>query len=430
MPTSRRTVVFFLGIGGATVASLTAAGFLYRAVDRGSFSDLQGGGPFEPWREWQEGRLLDSEGVALAGTLAASSLNTQPWLFRLERHVVDLYLNRRSYALFIDPYDRDVLLGLGCCIENMMTAAEGLGTPASLRYFPNPDNSDHVARLTLGTGAPNETPRFLAIANRHTNRSRYHRDRMPSASILATLKRLSPSGSASFRLFAAESPAGQSFIEGTLAATEEFTSDPSMMTESFRWFRQTMDQVKAARDGTSFLSSGLTDLQVRTGIALPDINMNSYSQMWLETTRNDQMPYTPMFGLLCVDDLSNPTHLLEAGRLLQRLHLEVTARNLALQPLSQMNRIADREEARGGLPVFRERLASLSGGQGYVVLGLRLGYPKRPARISPRRPFPTVLVPRLGPLRPTHVHGAPPPSGPSKAPNPRMNGPVSNPPKK
>lgn len=446
MPTSRRTVVFFLGVGGAMVATVTAAGFVYRAADRGSFSDLRSGEPFEPWREWRERRYQGAEAVALAGTLAANSHNTQPWLFAVTGDTIDLYANRQSHMLFLDAYDRELLMGLGCCIENMAVAAEGLGKPATVSLFPNPSNTDHVARLTFGPGMPVETPRFLAIGSRRTHRGHYLRDRPLPANMLTSLNQLSPSGPARVILFPAESALGQAFAKGTIEATESIIADPSLLTERYHWFRQTLDQVRATRDGLSFIGSGLTDMQVRAGMALPDIDAASYGQFWLDETRNTHVATAPMFGLISVDDESNPAHLLEAGRLLERLYLEATALGLGFQPLSQMNLMADREQARGRQPLFTDRVRQLAAGtQGAMVVGLRLGFSNMLPRASPRRPFHNALVRHTSIMR-TQASAAAPlpqPTGPApigaKAASPGratsppqpgdvppMKGPVSN----
>lgn len=415
MATSRRNFVFFLGIGGATVATLTAAGFLYRAADRGSFSDLQSGRPFEPWHEWQRQRLPGTEGVALAGTLAASSFNTQPWLMRLDGDVIDLFFNRRSYTVFLDPFERQALIGLGTCVENMATAAEGLGRSVSIALFPDASDPEHIARLTLTAAAPKATPRFLAIGNRHTNRSAYDPAHLPPPDVMTALNSLSLNGPVRFSLFPANSQKGRAFIEGTNLATRAALVDPAMLAEQLRWFRQTMDQVRATMDGISFIGMGLTDLQVRTAMAMPEFGAEDYAQLWLDQTTKVQMPSSPLFGLIAVDQIHDPAQMIEAGRLLQRLHLEATAQGLAFQAIAQMNWMADREEARGGSQDFVERITVLAGDLGTMVLGLRLGYASRQARASARRAFPSVLLPRIRPLR--------------SAPERPARGPVTNRPK-
>ncbi|MCH8686064.1 hypothetical protein [Pedomonas mirosovicensis] len=145
------------------MATLTAAGFVYRAVDRGSFSNLQDGRAYESWVEWQLGRVHGIEAVALAGTLAPSNFNTQPWLIRVYDNTIDLFFNHHSYTALLDPFNRVALMGLGACIENMVVGARGLGHPASVTLFPNGPADDTVARLSLGSAPLRKRPTFTPL---------------------------------------------------------------------------------------------------------------------------------------------------------------------------------------------------------------------------------------------------------------------------
>lgn len=420
MPTSRRNFVFFLGIGGATIASLTAAGFLYRAADRGSFSDLREGKVFTPWQDWREQRLSGSEAVVLAGTLASSSMNSQPWMFRMEGDIIDLYFRRTSYPVFLDPFDREALMGLGACIENMVTGAQGLGYPTTVALFPSQTNIDHVARLVLGAGAPNETPRFLAIANRHTNRAPYDPERLPPPGVMAALNGLTPSGPARLSLFSADSQKGQDFARATTDAMTTILADPAMRSEYYDWFRQTMEQIRATGNGLSFLTSSLSDFQIRIAMALPDIGEKDFGRFWRNEINDVQVPNTPLFGIITVQDYSDPAQIIEAGRLLQRLHLEATAQGLGFQALSYVNWLADRELARSRSREYIDRALALSGNLGSMVCGLRAGYAQHPANEAPRQPLPNVLVPRIGPRpspRPEGLQGPHPRLGPPPGTN-------------
>jgi len=380
------------------MATLTAAGFVYRAVDRGSFSNLQDGRAYESWVEWQLGRVHGIEAVALAGTLAPSNFNTQPWLIRVYDNTIDLFFNHHSYTALLDPFNRVALMGLGACIENMVVGARGLGHPASVTLFPNGPADDTVARLSLGSAPPEKTPHFHAIARRHTNRGAYDTHRLPPPEAIAALQSLSPGGPVRLDLFAADTKKSQYFAEGTTLAAQAAMNEPAMLAEQFRWCRQTLDQIQATMDGISFIATGLTDLQVRTAMALPELGEDDYARFALDQIANVQMPNTPLFGTITVKDITDPVQLVEAGRLLQRLHLEATTRGLGFQPISQLNWMADREEARGTTGEFRRRTAALAHGPGTMAIGLRVGHALRPARASARRSLTYVLLPRVGSL--------------------------------
>lgn len=65
--------------------------------------------------------------------LAASSHNTQPWKFRLERDAIAILpdLSRRCPA--VDPDDHHLYASLGCAAENLILAAQATGLRGHLR---------------------------------------------------------------------------------------------------------------------------------------------------------------------------------------------------------------------------------------------------------------------------------------------------------
>lgn len=71
-----------------------------------------------------------------------------------------------------------------------------------------------------------------------------------------------------------------------------------------------------------------------------------------------------------------------AGQAMSAALLQATADGLATSFLSQAIEV----------DTLRPRLAALTGHGGYPQLLLRVGYPRRPARPSPRRPLSDVLA--------------------------------------
>lgn len=55
--------------------------------------------------------------------------------------------------------------------------------------------------------------------------------------------------------------------------------------------------------------------------------------------------HTPMFGVIAVPELYGRIGQVSAGRLWQRLHLEMTALVLAAQPMNQLPEVVDRERS-------------------------------------------------------------------------------------
>jgi hypothetical protein len=108
-------------IGGGLM-DIVAAGTLYRAADHGVFSVGQGPA-FEPWHSWRADGDADPQALVGAAILAANGHNVQPWRFRVGQDHLDLFGDPRRRTGAMDPIDRELWIGLGCALENLVLAA-------------------------------------------------------------------------------------------------------------------------------------------------------------------------------------------------------------------------------------------------------------------------------------------------------------------
>ena len=76
---------------------------------------------------------------------------------------------------------------------------------------------------------------------------------------------------------------------------------------------------------------------------------------------------------------------LDAGRLLQRIHLRATSRGIALHHMNQITERIDREATTGAAATFAPRFADLLPAGARPLLTFRVGYPVRDGRPTPRR---------------------------------------------
>src|ERR1700690_2140516 len=106
--------------GGAGAAIV--AGLGYRIWDRGVFSGPQGAA-YAPWDEWR-GSVVDGiEQPLRAAILAANPHDTQPWLFEVHNEAITVYADRARNLGSFDPFRREMHLGIGAAIENLVRAA-------------------------------------------------------------------------------------------------------------------------------------------------------------------------------------------------------------------------------------------------------------------------------------------------------------------
>lgn len=66
--------------------------------------------------------------------LAPSTHNIQPWLFKVDKNKCSLYLNKELILPYTDPLDRCAYISMGCCLENLLTAANYYGYSYKVNY--------------------------------------------------------------------------------------------------------------------------------------------------------------------------------------------------------------------------------------------------------------------------------------------------------
>ena len=108
------------------MSALAATGVSRRAWDQGLPSEERGPA-YEPWTAWRAEAGEGPLALVRLAILAANPHNIQPWRFRVAPGRVDLYEDAGRGIGTIDPYRREVHVGLGCALGNLLLAARGGG---------------------------------------------------------------------------------------------------------------------------------------------------------------------------------------------------------------------------------------------------------------------------------------------------------------
>lgn len=379
----------FLQVGGATLI-LAAGGSVWRAVGQGIFSAGQGPA-YAPWQEWRSA-ATPAERLAAAGILAANPHNSQPWIFRLAGEAIDLFADPGRQIGVIDPFRREMYIGLGCALENMLLAAEAEGLAVDLRLLPDPADETHAAHLTIGPGPQKAAELYAAIPQRHTDRAPYDTARRVGAETLEAISGLVTGERV--RLFWFADDAGRAaFSRVAVAAAEALVADEQQSLDSHAWWRQDWSELQQRADGITLDTQALGPVVTALAKFLPDGPRRQNDQIFVRTLRQSLLPTAAAFGILAVEDGRDPARQMECGRVWQRIHLWGTTRGLAFQPLNQMCERADRERQLGISPVFGEAVRSLLGDdQWRGIMPFRMGYPTQPAFPSPRRSLAEVSI--------------------------------------
>jgi nitroreductase len=387
--THRKSVI----AGGIATVTLAAVG--YRLWDRGALA-LGEGPPYEPWDEWQGHEREGQRRPLHAAVLAASPHNTQPWLFEVSDTNVAVHADRARHLGAFDPFRREMHLGIGCAIENLVLAARAFGIdsivePALGRLEPSPGVEPVLAaRIALDRSGPTESSLFAAIPQRRTDRGPY-RDAPVAPDLLRMLGEVA-SGPDVRVVFLSDEGARHELGTVIVDATRRIVDDAEMSGDSYRWVRIGRRDILAHRDGITIETSGTTPLVTLAAKVLPDLDEAATHRSWLATTRDVHTETAAVFGMILVRDRLEMAPAIAAGRAWQRLHLAATAQGLAAQPLNQPVEMMDRSQTRARSDAYGPALARLaSAGDWEPTFVFRLGHPTRRPLHSPRRALDDVI---------------------------------------
>jgi nitroreductase len=378
-------------------AALVLGGLALRAWDRGVWSAGEGAA-YAPWSN-VEGSAADRITRPLrAAILAANPHDTQPWLFEVKDNSITLFADRARHLGSFDPFRREMHLGLGAALENLVLAASAFGFSASVvpvegRLTLSPDDAPQVAaRIVLRPMPAKRGALFAAIAQRHTNRGPYRPDQPVGAETLHRLTDLVSDDSVR-AILVTDKDARRELGALIIAATVRIVGDPQMSADSARWFRTDRREIAAHKDGVTVDTSGASSFLTAVSKMLTDLDAKSADQYWLATTRDTQVPTAPVLGILLVRDRLDMRAAIAAGRAWQRLHLALTATGLAAQPLNQPVECVDRSAMRGETDDMTPAINKFTGMPGWEpTFMFRLGVADSAAGPSPRRPLAAVLM--------------------------------------
>jgi nitroreductase len=307
-----------------------------------------------------------------AAVAAPSIHNTQPWLFRIQRHGIDVFADWQRRLEVIDPTGRELLISVGAALFNLRLAMRHQGRMPKVELFPEPTEPDLVARISAGRPAPSTaalTALAAAIPRRHTNRRPFTRDVIPAA-VLADLAAAAQSEGATLRV--ANAVGRGAILSLVRTAEERLRSQGIYRAELDQWTRP----VQGRRDGVPPQAFGPWD--ALEALPLRDFGL---TQPQLRRPVEEFEPHPTILVLSTNGD--SKEQWVRSGQALQRVLLMVTVHHLAATPMSQPLE----------MPALRELVTDTLADRWAQVI-LRLGY-ATPTASSPRRPLSDVLLPAL-----------------------------------
>ena len=312
--------------------------------------------------------LLDAAGHA------PSLHNSQPWRFRVEPDVIEIYADPERRLPIADPQGREQRLACGAALFNLRLALHGHGIRPLVTLRSDPADPDRLASVRYGGRKP-PTPVQLdllaAVPRRRTNRMRFSDQPVSSADVSA-LRRAAVDEGAWLHVIAEPDEREQMQALSTEAHAAQ-QADPQFRAEFERWTAVGPDRhdgipalVNEPRPATHehWVKRDFTGGRGRT---------TAETGLVFETE--------PTLAVLAAQTFG-PTSDVSTGQALQRVLLTATANGLAVSLLSHTVEVEQ----------TRKRLRSLVRGLHDPQAVLRIGH-GWPVPATPRRPvLDTIMV--------------------------------------
>lgn len=361
MTLTRRKTLALLG-GGTIVAAGAAAGaFLTTRTPSRALA---------PWG--RAGEYSDPVKRALSyAILAPNPHNRQPWVIDLQgddRAVV--WRDGEKNLPETDPFERQLTIGMGCFLEQMIVAASTSDHSVELSLFPEGEDGP-VAIADFREGAEVD-PLAAHVMQRRSCKEAFAATPVPddaaqTLSALATVHR--------------DAAMVENIKDITWRAWMTETTTPRTMKESVDLFRMGKAEINANPDGIDLGGPFLESLMV-AGILTREAQMDPESQAFAEGVKmyDAMLNATPAYAVITTAGNTREDQI-AAGRRWLRLNLTTTALGLSLHPVSQC--LQEFPEMAAEYERAHEMLAAP--GETVQMLG-RLGYGPSVA-VTPRWPL-------------------------------------------
>lgn len=308
--------------------------------------------------------------------LAPNPHNLQPWHIELKGDdTVILHRDTTRELPMTDPFNRQIFIGLGCFLEQMVIAASADGYSVDLTLLPDGEEGP-IAHATFAKGAKTD-PLSQHILNRHCDKGTY------------TGAPIAPDALAALRPYTniiTDTDQVQTIRKIANEALQIELLTPRTLKESVDVMRFGKREINANPDGLE-MQGALFDLGRMSGYITEDLLMDTSHPSFTAvlTDYEEKFASTPAFVYLNTDTNTRIDQL-ETGRKWLRMHLKIAELGLGLQPVSQA--LQEYPEIADHYAAIHQLLAA--DGQTVQMLG-RLGYGNSAIK-TPRWPLDAKLL--------------------------------------
>lgn len=357
----------FLKIAGGTL--LAAGGIGYLASDKRNFTREE--------NKISSGKSLlqpDEQSILYLASLAPSGHNTQPWFVKyVEPYNWVIGNDKTKWLPAVDPTQRETILSIGAFIQNLELAASHYGYTCQFDLLAQSNQDENIISAKLAKSSNELDFDVSKIKMRRTVRSSYLSERLRKEDIDFLLQ---PERDY-FHFIPKETKEYDWLNEQTIEANRSQSYRDEAQKELAAWIRFSSNDAQKYNDGLTTASmeiEGIPSWILRNFYEEADVMKNSFREQSIDKVRKQ---VAQSGGWLLITSKNNSVAtLLETGRKMQRLFLQVREKNIALHPMTQIL-----EES-----TTSQILNQSMGIQDNVQFILRMGYLKNyPEPVSLRR---------------------------------------------
>lgn len=284
--------------------------------------------------------------------LAPSVHNTQPWLFRILDHTIEIHADRSRALAVLDPEDRSLIISCGSALSLFEITLKAYGFGFTTSVFPDLNDPDLLARLTI-TSEPSaikpDEAVLRAIVKRNTIRRGFQSLPLPAA-------------------FTDRYLTEETELPDFLCVVQEKEAETLILKQLQETERLHREDIHFRREADSWMHPMRE--RSRDGIPMRPEEPNPATSCWSV----DDVPGHATMLMVLTEPADTPRAWLETGEHLMQVLFEASRHgvNAAIMnlPPSSME--------------LRKVIKPLTGCKGDPILLLRFGRPRRKL-ITPRR---------------------------------------------
>jgi len=325
----------------------------------------------------------DIEILSLA-SLAPSGHNTQPWTVKIiEPNHWMIGSDKKRWLPAVDPENREMLLGIGAFIENMVLAAATFGYSVDIKIIAKNRTDTDIVDVRLKKDKAQQFP-LEKLRKRRTVRSNFLDQEIKEDDLKYITKNdprpyLVQEKSPHSFYFPNNSSQAKYLQEGTIEANRAQAFRDPAQEEPANWIRWSNKDAKQYRNGLtpeSMEIKGIAGFFVRSFYDRQSVLKKSFRDQTVDVVAK-QVKTCGGWLVVTSSDSSIPA-LIEYGRAFQNMLLRIRDKMIAVHPMTQML-----EEK-----PWKDQVAKELGLTGEVQWILRLGYLKSyPDPVSLRMPL-------------------------------------------